>query len=184
MTRTCLDCTTPVTRQSKTGRCRSCAARHNHRDPAFVARLHAASATGKRTPEARAKARESTLRREAERKDDPAWRAYKVAAGKRLRALYDSSSDARAANLAKRAIVGEKNSRRTLGWLPDRLRREYESARTMFGAAEAKRIMMTELTPFERQMARIAGGAQLVAAPDTRTGGPAYTLGGISSGML
>ena len=184
MTRTCLDCPKPVTRQSKTGRCHSCAARHNHRDPAFVARLQAASAAGKRTPESRAKARESSLRREAERKDDPAWHAYKVATGKRLRALYNDSPEAQAANRAQRASVGEKNSRRMLGWLPDRLRHEYESARTMFGAAEAKRIMMTELTPFERQMARIAAGAQLVAAPDTRTGGPAYTLGGISSGML
>jgi len=184
MTRTCSDCPAPITRQSKTGRCRSCAARNNHRDAAFVARLQAASANGKRTPEARAKARETSLRREAERKDDPAWHAYKVATGKQLRALYDASPEAQAANLAKRAAVGEKNRFRTLGWLPDRLRHQYQSARTMFGAAEAKRIMMADLTPFERQMARIAAGAPLVAAPDTRTGGPAYTLGGISSGML
>ena len=184
MTRTCSDCTSPITKASKTGRCRPCAGRHNHRDAAFVARLHAASVVAKRKPEARAKAKASGLRREAERKDDPAWRAYKVAAGKRLRAMYDSCPEAQAANLAKRAAVGEKNRARALGWLPDRLRRQYEYLRTTFGAAEAKRITMQDLTPFERQMARIAGGAQLVDAPDFRTGGPEFTLGGIATGML
>ena len=37
---------------------------------------------------------------------------------------------------------------------------------------------------FESQMARIAAGARLIAAPDFRTTGPAYTLGGVASGML
>lgn len=184
MTRTCSDCPSPITKASKTGRCRPCAGRHNHRDSAFVARLHAASAEGKRTPEARAKAKASGLRREAERKDDPAWRAYKVATGKQLRAMYDACPKAQAANLAKRTLVGEKNRARVLGWLPDRLRPQYEYLRTILGAAEAKRITMTELTPFERQMARIRAGAQLLAAPDFRTGGPEFTLGGIATGML
>lgn len=37
---------------------------------------------------------------------------------------------------------------------------------------------------FESQMARIAAGARLIAAPDFRTCGPSYTLGGVASGML
>lgn len=37
---------------------------------------------------------------------------------------------------------------------------------------------------FKSQMARIAAGARLVAAPDFRTTGPSYTLGGVASGML
>jgi hypothetical protein len=37
---------------------------------------------------------------------------------------------------------------------------------------------------FESQMARIAAGARLIAAPDFRTCGPDYTLGGVASGML
>ncbi|TCP91870.1 hypothetical protein C8J42_103562 [Sphingomonas sp. PP-CE-1A-559] len=36
---------------------------------------------------------------------------------------------------------------------------------------------------FESQMARIAAGARLVPAPDFRTAGPSYTLGGVSSGI-
>jgi hypothetical protein len=36
---------------------------------------------------------------------------------------------------------------------------------------------------FESQMARIAAGARIMAAPDFRTSGPAYTLGGVASGM-
>ena len=51
-------------------------------------------------------------------------------------------------------------------------------------SAEAKRIIMQDLTPFEQQMARIATGAQQVAALDLRTGGPDYPLGGISTGMI
>ena len=184
MTRTCSDCPSSITKASKTGRCRPCAGRHNHRDAAFVARLHAASAEAKRTPAARARAKASGLRREAERKDDPAWRAYKVSTGKRLRAMYDACPEAQAANLAKRALVGEKLRARTLGWLPDRHRKQYEYLRTMLGAVEAKRIIMQDLTPFEQQMARIAAGAKLVDAPDLRTGGPEYTLGGISTGMI
>lgn len=37
---------------------------------------------------------------------------------------------------------------------------------------------------FESQMARIAAGARLMPAPDFRTTGPSYTLGGVASGML
>jgi len=37
---------------------------------------------------------------------------------------------------------------------------------------------------FESQLARISAGARLIAAPDFRTGGPAYTLGGIGSALL
>ncbi len=184
MTRTCSDCPSPVTKASKTGRCRPCAAKANHRDPAFRARLEAGARANAARPEHRAKMKAAARRKHAERAGDPAWEAYKRASGKRLRAQFDASPAAQAANLAKRALVGEKNRMRRLGWLPDRLRRQYESLRTNRGAAEAKRIVMAELTPFERQMARIFAGAQLVAAPDFRTGGPEYTLGGISSGML
>lgn len=37
---------------------------------------------------------------------------------------------------------------------------------------------------FESQMARIAAGARLIAAPDLRAVGPSHTLGGVASGML
>ena len=37
---------------------------------------------------------------------------------------------------------------------------------------------------FESQLARIAAGAHLMPAPDFRTCGPSYTLGGVASGML
>lgn len=37
---------------------------------------------------------------------------------------------------------------------------------------------------FESQLARIAAGAGLIAAPDFRTPPPAFTLGGVASGSL
>ncbi len=74
--------------------------------------------------------------------------------------------------------------RAQLAWCPPARRAEYDQVRNMYGAAEARRIIEADLTPFERQMARIAAGAQLVDAPDTRRSGPSYTLGGISTGMI
>lgn len=184
MTLTCSECSATITAKAKTGRCRPCAARAILSDPAFAARFRSASAEARRTPEARAKARAISLQREQERKGDPAWRAYKIASGKRLRAEYDANPEWQAANAATRADVGRRQSFRALGWLPDRLREQYVSLRQLVGAAEAKRMTMEELTPFERQLARIAEGARIVAAPDLRTGGPEYTLGGISTGMI
>jgi len=74
--------------------------------------------------------------------------------------------------------------RQVLAWCPPSRRAEYANLQKAFGAAEAKRIIEADLSPFEHQMARIAAGAQLVAAPDFRTGGPEFTLGGIATGML
>jgi len=76
------------------------------------------------------------------------------------------------------------NQRKILAWCPESRRAEYTKLQKALGAAEARRILEADLSPFERQMARINAGAQVVAVPDTRTGGPAYTLGGIASGML
>lgn len=50
-------------------------------------------------------------------------------------------------------------------------------------APPAPRRSATVPETFESQMARIAAGARIMAAPDFRTAGPSYTLGGVSSGM-
>lgn len=74
--------------------------------------------------------------------------------------------------------------------------RQVERIRTKMLAKGAPRRRVTANAPpvkpyvdpnapetFESQMARIAAGARIMAAPDFRTSGPAYTLGGVSSGM-
>ena len=69
-------------------------------------------------PECREKMRCSRKRVEAERRDDPAWRAYKQEGGRRLRAFYDASPEAQAAQLATRASVGRKLRAKALAWCP------------------------------------------------------------------
>ena len=51
-------------------------------------------------------------------------------------------------------------------------------------APVAPRRSATIPETFESQMARIAADARLMPAPDFRTTGPSYTLGGVASGML
>lgn len=114
----------------------------------------------------------------------PEWRAK----------YLDLTKRGRRAPVAKRIVldlirgipepIPYNKQRSTLAWCPPARRAEYERARQQVGAPEARRIIEADLTPFERQMARIAAGAQLVAAPDLRTGGPEFTLGGIATGML
>lgn len=84
-----------------------------------------------------------------------------------------------------------------LAWLPDDRRAEYELFRKACGSAEAKRMVLQDmaaaetrrvasLTPLQRQIERLQAGATLISVPRqtfTRVD-PAFTLGGIASGML
>jgi hypothetical protein len=184
VTRACFICAAPITRQSKSGRCRPCATRANHADPVKEARRKEAHRLACAQPEYRAKQKAARRKVEAERAGDPAWRAYKQASGRRLRACYDADEAAQAANLAKRTLVGGKLSERALAWCPVDRRADYLVLRDKTGAAEARRMIEAAMTPFERQLAKVASGAGLVAKPDLRTGGPGYTLGGVASGMI
>ena len=121
---------------------------------------------------------------EAERRDDPQWKTYKQAAGKRLRAHYDADPAAQAANLAKRQIVGRKLSAQRLAWCPPARLAEYTRLRRKHGADEARRQIEATLTPFERQLARVAAGARLVTKPIIIKADHAFTLGGVASGAL
>lgn len=193
--RTCSDCPSPITKASKTGRCRSCAARATQSDPAFRARLEAGLRKVKASPEHRAKVGEMVRRAHAERAGDPAYDARKREQGLRLRRQYDASPEAQARNRARRDDVGALNSARRLSWCPAERRAEYRQLRKSFGAPEARRMIEADLKrqrerrrrrpmTLDEQLARVAAGAALVARPDTRTGGPDFTLGGIATGQL
>ncbi len=228
MTRTCMDCPTELGARNLTGRCKSCATRHNNADPVAaekrrqgIARrfadpeyraAHAARCASMNrhiSPEVREQRRQHGHRMTATLRaaNDKITKDQRMAAGAARSATVlawcppewrekyrDLKRRGRPAADAKRLVLDliagkpmptpYAKQRAALNWCPPARRAEYASARAALGAAEARRIIEADMTPFERQMARIAAGAQLVAAPDTRTGGPAYTLGGISSGML
>lgn len=68
-----------------------------------------------------------------------------------------------------------------LAWCPPARRAEYAKLRSALGAVEARRQVEAMFTPFERQMARLAAGAQLVEKPVLRRADYAYTIGGVAS---
>jgi hypothetical protein len=152
------------------------------------------------TPEHRAKMKVVAARTQEERRDDPKWRAYKRAAGQRLRALYDASPEAQAANLAKRALVGRKVSRRALAWCPLAYRDEYRRLRDAgnIPAAEARQMILdliaaderaeaariAALTPLERQLKKIRNGAKISTKVPMPSRVHGFTLGGVAPEAL
>ena len=45
-------------------------------------------------------------------------------------------------------------------------------------------MIVAAMTPFERQLMRVREGAKLVTVQSIRSADPAFTLGGVSAGML
>lgn len=130
-----------------------------------------------------------------ERANDPAWLAYKVASGKRLSQQYAQDEEAQRRNLARRAEVGKKVSARRLAWCPEAYRAEYRKLCRIMLAADARRVIMQQIakderarlsamTPLQRDVERLRGGARLISKPDFRTADPSVTLGGVASGLL
>lgn len=228
MSAACIDCDAPVSRHSKTGRCRGCVARHNARDPVMRERQRAGIRARMADPIYRAKhiarcvangrnisdeVRER--RRETGRQKAAALRAANAAippetrvenGRKRTdtvlawcppewRAKYrDLKKRGRRAAEAKRIaldlIAGKPaptlwaQQKAKLAWCPPARRDEYAKLRAAFSASEARRMIEADMTPFERQLARVAAGARVVTKIDTRRADHDFTLGGIATGML
>jgi hypothetical protein len=203
MTRTCSDCPGTVGKYSKSGRCKACAMRVMHADPAYAARRDAATRKMNRTPEIRAK-RSAALK--ARYADPAARKAMSEACLKRLAENPELAARRKELGAASfRAFhaagtydwVAHHRARvdKRLAWCPADRRDEYKKLRDEYGAAEARRMVEQDIAAskrrakaepdtFERQLARIAAGAAVMAAPDFRTAGPACTLGGVASGMI
>ena len=69
-----------------------------------------------------------------------------------------------------------------MAWCPPARRAEYDRLRQKHGAAEARRLTEAAMSPFERQLARVAAGAKLITVQPLRRAEPTMTLGGVSSG--
>lgn len=74
--------------------------------------------------------------------------------------------------------------RSKLAWVPPGRLDEYRKLQSTVGAAEARRILEADMTPFERQLARVASGAKLITIHRRPRGEPTMTLGGVPSGLL
>jgi hypothetical protein len=196
MTRTCSDCPSPISRQSKTGRCRPCALAVTNADPELKERQRAAVRKYANQPEVRAASRER-LAKYRENMPESDREKRRQIGHSRVALLMSPEVRARSNSPEAKAKAGARRTETVLAWCPPAYRDMYralkKSQRCLAAEARAlveeaiaadKRRAKAQPDTFERQMARIANGAQLIAAPDFRTGGPEYTLGGISSGML
>lgn len=177
--RVCIDCGVEVSRHSK-GRCRPCATRVNRADPVKEANRIAALRVKVKSPEHRALHRASRLKLMVDRADDPAWQETMRLNGVRLQAQYRASEEAQAANRASRPRVGQVLHEQRMAWCPVERRDEYQVMRRKVGAVEARRILEADMTPFERQLARVRGGATLTTKFTMRRPDHAFTLGGVA----
>lgn len=71
-----------------------------------------------------------------------------------------------------------------LAWCPPLRKDEYRRLQKSLGSAEARRIIEADLSPFERQLARVAAGARVVDKPVLRRADHDFSLVGNATGML
>lgn len=200
---TCSECPNPIGKASKSGRCKPCAMRLMHSDPVFTAKRNAATREANQRPEARAQRRATAIARysdPANRKAmSDACKAALAADPERAAWRKKHGADVLRAFHARGefdwSAWHRERKAQAFAWLPEDKVESYRSLRTKVGAERAKAMILDEIaraerkriaamSPFERDMERLRNGAGLVAAPDFRTAGPAYTLGGISSASL
>lgn len=188
--------------------------RKNAEDPGFVERRNAAfrhamanlpesererrrehgrmlAATVLKTPEARAAY--LATREEAGRKRSetvmawcpPEWRARYRELCKKGRKAADARRIVLHLAAGGAEPIKHAQQKSKLAWCPPDRLGEYRSFCKSVGAAEARRIIEADMTPFERQLARVRTGAKLIEVrPLRRLSEPTVTLGGVPSSYL
>lgn len=200
MTRVCSDCEAQISRQSKTGRCKSCCARWLNRDPEMTARRRAGQAAFFARPEVRRQLAARAVRLAANL--TPEQIEARRAQGRHTAATVLRRPDVIAASNSPeaKAKAGRGRTNTVLAWCPPEYRDRYRELknRCLMRAAEARAMIEEEiaadkrrakaahgaLTSFERDMAKIAAGARVVDVVPLRKADPAFTLGGVATGML
>lgn len=191
MTRTCLDCPKPISRDSK-GRCRRCAIRAVCADPELIARRNEKTRQTRLDPVVHARHAEACRAGKRRQLADPAEREKLRQAGHRTgKKNFWRHGDPEMQSGAREAI-----RRALLAWCPEAYwPLNADLKRRHFTLPERQRIVgeqrtrdeqdrLAAMTPFERQLERVRNGAQLIEVRPMRSADPAFTLGGVSSGML
>jgi len=146
MTRTCIDCPKPISRNSK-GRCRSCSAIRMNTDPEINARRRASVSAHFATPGAK-QMRTDALRRWIETMPDEE-RERRRANGRRLAAEVLSRPEVRELTNSPevKAKAGRARTETVLGWCPPELRDQYRALviRKGIPAAEARKIIEADI---------------------------------------
>lgn len=186
----CRDCSSPISKQSKTGRCRKCALAVSNADPEFQRRRRTAIIRRFDDPLERARAARQLYENHMTAREDPEVDRRVRENMRRCRINMDDPEQ-RARFIAGTPDRIRKRIETVFAWCPPDLRDEYRRLRKKgrLKAPEAKQMILDmhacrtrELTPFERQLERIRQGAGIVIVrPISRRVEPPYTLGGVSS---
>jgi hypothetical protein len=179
----CSECDAPITKQSKSGRCRKCAFarmmeayRGEKRSQAMLNRLT--------DPYQRSRLVRQITQAGAEARKDPRHLARLAELGRaNIKAAF--TPKARANWRAARARANFKRTETMLAWCPPRLRDQYRKLlkRGDMRAAKARAIIEPQITPFDRQLMKVRAGAGIsmkVAAPSRSYD---YTLGGVTGAL-
>lgn len=184
MVLSCRICSATITHQSKTGRCRPCAARETALETRDVRRdrllAHYAS-----HPEARAKrARNIHIANMAARRNPETAAKFRAVLFENRKKLNDPG--VREKWLAGRAAAGKKRSETVMAWCPPEYRDEYRHLRytKKIKAAEARALILAKLSPFEKAMQRIRAGASISIKPTIPDRSYDCTLGGVTMEAL
>lgn len=178
--RYCSCCETPISaRQNKSGLCRRCQLAAMQADPTATERRLSALRDVMKSPKIREKIKRNVL---ASRSKPGVRERYREIA-KATYPLTLGSPQARAAAMAPETIAkrARTHSLNDMAWCPPEYLAEY---RKLIGrkvlAADARKIILAKLTPFERQMHALRNGARLIEKPILRKSAPDYTLGGVT----
>lgn len=143
----CRDCSGPISRQSKTGRCKACSARHLNSTPEIAARRDAGRARYYATPGVK----EAHAARLADynRNIPPEHREQRRQHGLRIAREVLARPDvlARSNSPEAKRKAGAARTERVLGWCPPELRARYRElcASQRLSAAEARQIIEAEI---------------------------------------
>lgn len=181
--RLCLDCSTPVSRHNRFGRCRPCTAAVLARDPATRAKTAVSMKRRWKDPVYHARASkaisDAKLKRIAE---DPAFAEEMRRKGSELgkSGLGHAAQD----NDEFRARMAETISDFRLAWCPPEWRDRYrEFRRRKVPVDEAKARTLDLIPPFELQLWKVRRGAGLVAVRSIARHGFDGSLYGNASAM-
>jgi hypothetical protein len=158
MTRTCMDCPTELGARNLTGRCKSCATRHNNADPVAAEKRRQGIARRFADPEYRAAhaARCASMNRHI----SPEVREQRRQHGHRMTATLRAANDKITKD--QRMAAGAARSATVLAWCPPEWREKYRDLkRGGRPAADAKRLVLDLIagkpmpTPYAKQRAAL-----------------------------
>ncbi|KTF68662.1 hypothetical protein ACNFJ7_02100 [Sphingomonas sp. HT-1] len=143
----CRDCSAPISRQSKTGRCKSCSARHLNASPELTAKRLAAIERYYAQPGVRERhaARFAEYNRNIPDEHREMRRQHGLRQAREVLARPDVLARSNSPEAKRKA--GAARTERTLGWCPAELRDQYRQlcASQRLSAAEARRIIEAEI---------------------------------------